>query len=119
MLLSRDRLGLLFRKIAEWVTPTTELILIAAGALGIGRAYLNFDPQIIPAGREFLSAIQVHHLWTRAQACGWCALWDGSVMVSNMPDIVGAKHSPFSAVIGDVFADKCFAPTKSLCPPCC
>jgi len=55
-----------------------ELILIAIWALYLGRDYLDMDQRVIPAGREFSSSIQAHHLWTRFQECGWCAVWDGS-----------------------------------------
>mgnify|MGYP006291914459 CR=1 FL=1 len=55
-----------------------ELILIALWAFWVGREYLDFSSNVVPAGREFGSAIQTHHLWTRFRACGWCALWNGS-----------------------------------------
>lgn len=64
--------------LTTWALPTGELALLAIWAILIGWGYLNFNPHAIPAGREFSSAIQAHHLWTRFQACGWCALWDGS-----------------------------------------
>ncbi|MDX1414559.1 MAG: hypothetical protein R3293_10235 [Candidatus Promineifilaceae bacterium] len=56
----------------------TAILLIAVWALFFSRAYINFDPKVIPGGREFNSAIQAHHLWTRFEQCGLCALWDGS-----------------------------------------
>ena len=59
-------------------TDIFELILIGGWAFWIGREYLNFDPNIIPSGREFSSAIHTHHIWTRFQECGWCAVWNGS-----------------------------------------
>jgi hypothetical protein len=55
-----------------------EILLIGVWAFWIGRAYLNFDPSIIPSGREFCSTIQTHHLWTNFKECGWCAVWNGS-----------------------------------------
>ncbi|MBC8503439.1 MAG: hypothetical protein H8D34_01160 [Chloroflexi bacterium] len=61
------------RKLAVFL----ELFLIAAWAMWMGREYLDFDPFIVPAGREFGSAIQTHHLWTRFLDCGWCAVWNG------------------------------------------
>lgn len=54
------------------------LTLLAIWALWIGRAYLDLDTDVVPAGREYGSAIQAHHLWTRIKECGICALWDGS-----------------------------------------
>lgn len=56
-----------------------ELGLIALWAIVVGKPYLNFDPAIIPSGFEFSNNIQLHHTWTRALDCGWCALWNGSV----------------------------------------
>jgi hypothetical protein len=64
--------------VASWFLPAMELAILAAWALIVGGDYLNFDPSVVPAGREFNTAIQAHHLWTRFQTCGWCALWDGS-----------------------------------------
>jgi hypothetical protein len=64
--------------LTSWYLPALELVILAVWALFIGKEYLNFNPWQIPAGNEFSSAIQAHHLWTRFQACGWCALWDGS-----------------------------------------
>jgi len=55
-----------------------ELSLLFAWTLVITRPYLNFDPMVVPAGREYLSDIRSHHLWIRAEQCGWCALWNGS-----------------------------------------
>ena len=55
-----------------------ELLLIGIWAMWVGREYLDFDSAVVPAGREFSSAIQTNHLWTRFQECGWCALWNGS-----------------------------------------
>jgi hypothetical protein len=72
---SRIDLGSL---LAAWSLPALELAFLAVWALFVGREYLNLDPAVIPAGREFNAAIQAHHLWTRFQTCGWCALWDGS-----------------------------------------
>lgn len=61
-----------------WWRETLEIILLLAWALWVGRDYLDLNPHVVPAGREFGSAIQAHHLWTRVKTCGWCALWDGS-----------------------------------------
>lgn len=56
-----------------------ELCLIGIWALYVGRDYLDFDPKVIPVGREFLSSIQTHHVWDQIQDCGLCSLWNGSV----------------------------------------
>ncbi|HEY4688341.1 MAG TPA: hypothetical protein VIK33_03450 [Anaerolineae bacterium] len=60
------------------VTVGVELLVVLLWTLIVTRPYLNLDPTMAPEGREYLSAIQTHHLWTRAQACGWCAVWNGS-----------------------------------------
>lgn len=67
------------------ITPyhMLEILLIGLWAFWVGREYLNFDPRITPSGREFNSAIQTHHLWTRFRECGWCALWNGTARGGN------------------------------------
>ncbi len=55
-----------------------EVLLISIWTYVVCRCYFNFDPLVVPGGREFSSAVQTHHLWTRFQECGWCALWNGS-----------------------------------------
>ncbi len=68
--------------VTSWVQQHLILIIsvsaIVVWALFVGRDYLDFDPNLPPAGREYGSAIQAHHLWTRVKECGVCALWDGS-----------------------------------------
>jgi hypothetical protein len=61
-----------------WLPAILELLILAGWAVFVGLPYLNFDPHIIPAGREFGSAIQTNYLWTQVQKCGWCALWNGN-----------------------------------------
>lgn len=56
-----------------------ELLVLAGVAAVVARPYLNLDPAIVPTGREYLSAVQTHHVWAWAKACGVCALWNGSV----------------------------------------
>jgi hypothetical protein len=62
----------------RYLLPFITLSLLFLWTLWLGREYLAFNEDLVPAGREFSSAIQAHHLWTRVQDCGWCALWDGS-----------------------------------------
>lgn len=66
-------------KFRNGLVATLELLLIAFWAIYVGHEYLDFDPRVIPAGREFMSAVQTHHMWTRFQNCGWCALWNNTV----------------------------------------
>ena len=76
----RRPLDLTFRnkKFVRGFQIAIELSLILLWSVFVGREYLDLDPHVVPAGREFGSSIQAHHLWTRVQECGWCALWDGS-----------------------------------------
>lgn len=55
-----------------------EVLGIAVWALFVTRPYMDMNPNVVPVGREFLSAIQTHHAWTWAQSCGMCAFWNGS-----------------------------------------
>ncbi len=69
----------------RWLLPMLEIVILALLALWLGRAYLNFDPDVVPGGNpystsinEYGSLVQTHHIWTWAQQCGLCALWNGS-----------------------------------------
>ena len=68
----------MFQRHREKLLLVFEILLIAAWAMWIGREYLDFDTQVIPAGREFISVIQTHHLWPQVEECGWCAFWNNS-----------------------------------------
>jgi hypothetical protein len=56
-----------------------ELLLLVLWTLFVTRPYLDMNPQMVPSGREYLSAIQTHHFWIWLRECGACALWNGSV----------------------------------------
>ena len=77
-----------------------ELVLIAAWAVWVGRAFLDFDLNVVPAGREYGSAVQTHHLWTAVKDCGWCALWNGSERGGTpaFADIYGSMLHPLVAL---------------------
>jgi hypothetical protein len=81
----------------------TELVILAIWAIIITMPYINFDENIIPAGNEFNSAIQTHHIWSRFQECGWCAVWNGSVRggYPALADIHGSALHPI--VIASTF----------------
>lgn len=81
-------------------TTALELALIAALALWVGRAYLDFDVNLVPAGREYGSTVQSHHLWTQVKDCGWCAMWNGSERGGTpaFVDILGSMLHPLVAV---------------------
>lgn len=55
-----------------------ELMAITGWAALFTRPYLDLDPNVVPAGREYLSAIQMHTFWDRLRTCGLCALWYGN-----------------------------------------
>ncbi|MFO8036046.1 MAG: hypothetical protein R6U57_05420 [Anaerolineales bacterium] len=77
-----------------------DMTLIGLWAAWVCHEYLNFNPRIVPEGREFGSAIQTNHLWTRFQECGWCAVWNGSVNggYPAFVDIHGSMLHPFVAL---------------------
>jgi hypothetical protein len=62
----------------SWGWVLAELLLLGLWALWVGQEYLDFDPNIVPFGREFGMIVQSFHFWDRVIECGWCALWDGS-----------------------------------------
>jgi len=64
--------------ITPYLQVAIELLVLAVWALIIGKPYLNFDPNVLPAGREFGSAIQTHNIWSQLRTCGSCILWNGS-----------------------------------------
>lgn len=74
----------------------SEILLIAFWAVWIGREYLDLNPQVVPVGREFVSGIQTHHLWTQVGECGWCAFWNGSTRGGSpaFVDIHGSMLHP-------------------------
>ena len=90
----------LARHVYDHRQAIVELVILAAWALWMGRAYLDLDPNLTPAGREYGSAIQGNHLWTRAQQCGWCALWNGSTRGETpaFADTYGSALHPLVAV---------------------
>lgn len=66
-------------QVRSQITTILELAFLAFIAILITHPYLDFDKTIIPAGHELSSVTQNHHLWTRAQQCGICAVWNGSI----------------------------------------
>lgn len=63
----------------SWLSDLVELLLIGGWALWVGRAYLDFNPHLVPTGREFGMAIQPTMVWTLLPKCGLCVLWNGFV----------------------------------------
>jgi hypothetical protein len=56
-----------------------EVLIIIIWALFVSKPYLDMNPNVVPIGREYLSAIQMNHVWDNARECGSCALWYGNV----------------------------------------
>ena len=62
----------------SWLLTAAELVVLALWTLLFARPYLDLNPDVVPLGREYLSNIQTHFLWSRVASCGWCAVWNGS-----------------------------------------
>ena len=77
-----------------------ELLLLGLWAINVGWEYLDMDPQIVPIGHEFGSAIQSNHLWTQFIKCGWCAVWNGFERggYPAFADIQGSMLHPISMI---------------------
>lgn len=73
-----------------------EIVVVVLWALMFTRPYQDLDPAAIPVGREYLSAIQMNHVWLWARDCGSCALWYGSVAggIPSFADPVGSILHP-------------------------
>lgn len=95
---ARVRVALTAGGLRSAVLAALELLAITLWALVVTQAYLNLDPLRIPTGREFLSVIQSHHLWTWVQQCGACALWNGSLQ-GGAPALVELHGSPLHPVV--------------------
>lgn len=66
-------------------SPTDEKILLGLEVavvvfwgMIVTRPFLDLDPAMVPAGEEYPTAIQSHHVWTWVRECGWCGVWNGS-----------------------------------------
>lgn len=79
---SATRASMALPKATEQQVPNAilllEIMLIVGWALFVTRPYQIMNPDDIPIGREYLSAIQTHHVWNWVKQCGSCAFWNGS-----------------------------------------
>lgn len=77
-----------------------ELLAITVWALYVTRPYQIFDPDMVPVGREYLSAIMTNHTWIWARECGLCALWNGAQRggAPTFADPYGSMLHPLVAV---------------------
>lgn len=87
-----------FSQQSQLKTAVLEVLLICLWAAWVGRPYLNLDPRLIPAGNEFNSVIQAHHLWTQFAKCGLCALWNGA-MRGGFPAFVDTHASALHPLV--------------------
>ncbi len=88
--------GTMCPRLTPKILLALELSALTLWTLVFTIPYLDMDPMIIPAGEEYLAAIQSHHLWTRVQTCGWCGWWNDGVRggaPSNV-DVYGAMLHP-------------------------
>jgi hypothetical protein len=85
---------------AQGVRIVAEWLVLAGWALLVAKPYLTFDPDVVPAGREYFLVIQANALWDRVRACGGCALWNGTVRggYPAFADAHGAMLHPLVAV---------------------
>jgi len=56
-----------------------EIAIVLVAAMAFASAYLDLDPNVIPSGREYPTAVQPYYVWQRLRTCGPCAFWNGSV----------------------------------------
>ncbi len=75
---SRSVLQLLAQPLTRinWLT-VGELAVLLIWTLLFTRVYLNFDPQVVPRGREYEMSVQSHYMWEMFRECGTCAFWNG------------------------------------------
>lgn len=76
-----------------------EFLLLALFAAWVGREYLAPDPNVVPTGREFLSAIQTHQFWLNVKSCGFCAFWNGST-AGGYPALGEIYGAPLHPLVG-------------------
>jgi hypothetical protein len=60
-------------------STTFEILVLVIWALFVGREYANFNPYIIPEGREYSMSIQMNYIWKNLFECGTCIFWNGNV----------------------------------------
>lgn len=73
-----------------------ELLILLVWVVIVARPLLDLDPAMVLSGREFLSAVQSHHIWINAIQCGPCVMWNGGVQggAPAFVDIYGSMLHP-------------------------
>lgn len=96
----RKRFRFKRRRFRRPLIIAVELILILVWSITLGSRYLDMNPHVVPAGNEFGSAVQSHHMWTQLKKCGLCVLWNGSERggFPAFADIQGSMLHPLVVV---------------------
>ncbi|HEU0169510.1 MAG TPA: hypothetical protein VFS62_17185 [Chloroflexota bacterium] len=75
-----------------------ELMAIAVWTLIVTKTFVNLDPLVVPAGREYLSVIPSHQIWENLRQCGLCFLWNGS-MSGGSPAFSDVESSALHPIV--------------------
>jgi hypothetical protein len=75
-----------------------EILVLLIWTLIVTRPYQDFDTRVVPAGRELLSTIQIHHIWEWVKECGSCSLWYGGSS-GGFPAFVDPQASPLNPLV--------------------
>ena len=81
-----------------WLDPLIELVVILLWTGIVTASILDLSPSMTPKGGEFLMTIPSHHVWTRFQECGLCALWNDSVR-GGAPALVDVHSAPLHPIV--------------------
>ena len=78
------------------IPVVVELLILLVWVLIVARPILDLNPRSVLYGREFLSAVQSHHIWINALQCGPCVMWNGGVQggAPAFVDIYGSMLHP-------------------------
>ena len=70
-----------FKRVIEYLWEkrlfTLEVIFISIWVVFLTHKILDFNPRLIPAGREYLHILQYNYIWTLFSECGSCVFWNG------------------------------------------
>jgi hypothetical protein len=74
-----------------------EILALLLWTLWVGKAYLNFDTNLWPLGREFAMTVRTHFIWTTLFQCGAGMFWNGSVQggAPAFAELQGSVLHPF------------------------
>ena len=77
-----------------------EFILISVWIILLTHKILDFNPRLIPAGREYLHILQYNYIWTLFSECGSCVFWNGFFNggTPSFIDVHGPSLHPLSII---------------------